>query len=388
MPQKKPDPETIPNTVPLSPEKRKIVLAGTKFLIARLKKAGKMDAELKYKDIIRNDMKIHKFIRLVRENLEIGKDLFVDADGKSVADLDTPLVCGASLSQLERMLVLTHASLVFVKPEVEVKKPAAPKKKGIFAIFGGKSDANDEPATTADHEGQRKLDEFRPYIAFAWQLPLVSGYNEHMVRAHAKVLEFDLFSLDTPAKVELIGKINPTDIRKVQKLAGEKFEEIIANDPGSVKGMSLIKSKAKLELMRKVAGDRSMDLFTRGPDILHEIMSMDENRVWALGPSVADITFPALEVLKQLKIPTLKLFMEVFRQTYGDNAPKLLREDQFVQKFLRQVVSDFVQLEAEDDLDDSRKAALGDIIAMKWKGLDTRINDWLRSKSGNAAKAA
>ncbi len=324
----------------------------------------------------------------MKENLEFGKDLFVDANDKPVFDLATPLVCGASLSQLERMLVLTHASLVFVKPEVEVIKPATKKKRGIFAFFDGKSDTEDEPATAADHEGQRKLDEFRPYIAFAWQLPLVNVYNEHMVRAHARFLEFDLFSLDTPAKVEQIGKINPTDIRKVQKLAGEKFEEIIANDPDSVKGMSMIKSKAKLELMRKVAYPRSMDLFTRGPDILHEVMTMDENRVWALGPSVADITFPALEVLKQLKIPTLKLFMEVFRETYGPNAPKLLREDHFVQKFLRQVVSDFVQLEAEDDLDDKRKAALGDIIAMKWKGLDTRINDWLRAKEGNAAKAA
>jgi hypothetical protein len=104
------------------------------------------------------------------------------------------------------------------------------------------------------------------------------------------------------------------------------------------------KSKAKLELMRTVAGTRPMDLFTRGPEILHEVMTMDENRVWALGPSVADVTFPALEVLKQLKIPTLKLFMEVFRETYGANTPKLLRADQFVQKFLRQVVSDFVQL--------------------------------------------
>jgi hypothetical protein len=388
MSQNKPDPEAIPNTVPLSPEKRKIVLAGTKFLIARLKKAGKMDDSLKYKDIIRDDKELYNFIRLVKENLDIGKDLFVDGAGKPVTDLETPLVCGASLSQLERMLVLTHASLVFVNPEDGVKKPTTAKKRGIFAIFGGKSDTGDKRATTDDHEGQRKLDEFRPYLAFAWQLPLVSGYNEHMVRAHARVLEFDLFSLDTPAKVELIGKINPTDIRNVQNLAGEKFEEIIANDPGSVKGMSLIKSKAKLELMRKVAESRSMDLFTRGPDIIHEIMSMDENRVWALGPSVADITFPALDILKQLKIPTLKLFMEVFRETYGDNAPRLLREDQFVQKFLRQVVSDFVQLEAEDDLDDSRKAALGDIIAMKWRGLDTRINDWLRSRDENAANAA
>ncbi len=72
--------------------------------------------------------------------------------------------------------------------------------------------------------------------------------------------------------------------------------------------------------------------------------------------------------------------MEVFRQTYGDNAPKLLREDQFVQKFLRQVVSDFVQLEAEDDLDDKPESGPRRYHRMKWKGWDTRINDWLRSK--------
>ena len=249
MPKDSAEEIAIPKTVSLDSEMRKIVLAGVKFLLARLKQNKVIEAETEYKDVLLTPLLMQKYLDLVRDNLDLGKDLFVDEAGNRVLDLDTPLVCGATLSEIERMLVYTCASKIFVtskKPKVIKEK----KKKG-FGFFGGKKDkdADGEAAKKLD-EGADKLAELKPHLIYAWQLPLVDAYQK-LQREHYQALGDTLLFLDTPQKVSVVAGLSPGAIADVRKLTEERFETILRVKPQAIAGMSQIKSKAKFDFLFK-----------------------------------------------------------------------------------------------------------------------------------------
>ena len=173
-----------PQTVTLDPEMRKIVLAGVKFLLARLKQNKAIEVEVEYKDILLTPLLMQKYLNLLRDNLEIGKDLFVDEVGKPVVDLETPLICGATLGEIERLLVYTSASKVFITGKK--KKVVKEKKKKGFALFGRKNESDEEDDEEIE-EGAEKLADLKPYLIYAWQLPLIDAYN-NLQREHYRAL--------------------------------------------------------------------------------------------------------------------------------------------------------------------------------------------------------
>jgi len=139
-----------PQQVSLDPEMRKIVLAGVKFLLARLKQSGLMEPQIEYRDVLLTPALMEIFIIGVKENMDIGKDLFVDESGNPVFDLTTKLVCGATLGELERLLVYTCASKIFVASK-KPKKAEEKKKKGL-GLFGGKKDKSKEKKEKKDED--------------------------------------------------------------------------------------------------------------------------------------------------------------------------------------------------------------------------------------------
>ena len=185
----------LPSAASLDPELRKIVLAGVKFLLARLRQNKLIEQNVQYRDILNSPPLMAKYIDLIRNNPEIGKDLMVDETGKPVSNSETPLVCGASLGQLERMLVYTCSSKIFIKPGDRVKKEEPKKKK--FSLFGKKSKNDSDNKKDAKSAGEAKLEEIKPYLVFAWQLNLVEAYEKYLQREHYRVLKEKLLILDS-----------------------------------------------------------------------------------------------------------------------------------------------------------------------------------------------
>jgi len=369
----------LPSAASLAPELRKIVLAGVKFLLARLRQNKLIEQNVQYRDILNSPPLMAKYIDLIRNNPEIGKDLMVDETGKPVSNSETPLVCGASLGQLERMLVYTCSSKIFIKPGDRVKKEEPKKKK--FSLFGKKSKNDSDNKKDAKSAGEAKLEEIKPYLVFAWQLNLVEAYEKYLQREHYRVLKEKLLILDSANKVRTIGGVEPHHIANVQKLTEDRFDKILKDNPGAIAGMAMIKSKGKFDFIFKITGDRIWDFFARDTQYVAEIIGADEDRIWAIGPSIADLSYENLQILRRLKLPVLKIFMEVYREVFGKMASKFLIEDEFGPKFLKPIVEEFVELTTGDDTTDDQKNAVGDIMALKWDALKNRIAEWYKEVS-------
>tara|TARA_B100000315_G_scaffold260520_1_gene322559 strand:+ start:8373 stop:9587 length:1215 start_codon:yes stop_codon:yes gene_type:complete len=367
-----------PQQANLDPEMRKIVLAGVKFLLARLKQNGLMEPEIEYRDVLLTPALMEKFINGVKENMEIGKDLFVDESGNRVFDLETTLVCGATLGELERLLVYTCASKIFITPKTSKKVEEKEKKKKRFGLFGGKKDkAADKKKADKVNEGADKLAELKPHLIFSWQLPLVEAYNK-MRREHYCALGETLLFLDTPKKVCIVAGLNPGEISSVRKLTDERFEKILRMKPQAIAGMSQIKSKSKFDFIFKTAKDRVFDFFAREQQYIAEIIGVHEDFTWALDESVADMSIESLPIMVRLKMPFLKIFMEVFREEFGDFAKIALREPEFAPVYLKPVVEEFVNLMSGDDLDENKEDSVGSIAALKWRGQKEDILKWYK----------
>jgi hypothetical protein len=364
-----------PQQVSLDPEMRKIVLAGVKFLLARLKQSGLMEPQIEYRDVLLTPALMEIFIIGVKENMDIGKDLFVDESGNPVFDLTTKLVCGATLGELERLLVYTCASKIFVASK-KPKKAEEKKKKGL-GLFGGKKDKSKEKKEKKPNEGADKLEELKPHLIYSWQLPLVDAYNK-MQREHYKALGETLLFLDTPKKVRIVATLNPGAISSVRTLTEERFETILRVKPQAIAGMSQIKSKVKFDFIFKTAKKRVFDFFAREQQYIAEILGVHEDFTWALDESVADMSMESLPILVRLKMPFLKVFMKVFRDEFGDFTKLVLREPDFAPIYLKPVVEEFVEL-MSGEFNEDQEDSVGTIVELKWRGQKEDIINWYKA---------
>ena len=114
---------------------------------------------------------MEKYIELLRDNMDLAKDLFVDETGKPITDMETPLVCGASLGQLERMLVYTCGGKVFINTGIKVK--VEPKKEQRLGLFSKLFKKNPKALRIPKSDGEAKLEDLKPFLVYAWQLQLV-----------------------------------------------------------------------------------------------------------------------------------------------------------------------------------------------------------------------
>jgi hypothetical protein len=119
--------------------------------------------------------------------------------------------------------------------------------------------------------------------------------------------------------------------------------------------------------------------FARDQQYIAEILGVHENFVWALDESVADMSMESLPVLIRLKMPFLKLFMEVFREEFTDFSKIILREPQFAPTYLKPVVEEFYNLLSGDTLDEDKEDSVGAIVALKWRGQKDDILSWYKN---------
>ena len=94
-----------------------------------------------------------------------------------------------------------------------------------------------------------------------------------------------------------------------------------------------------------------------------------------LDESIADMSMESLPILVLLKILFLKVFMEVFRDEFGDFAKLVLREPEFATIYLTPVVEefgDFMSVDFNEDQEDS----VGTNVELKWRSQKDEIIKW------------
>ena len=94
-----------------------------------------------------------------------------------------------------------------------------------------------------------------------------------------------------------------------------------------------------------------------------------------LDESIADMSMESLPILVLLKILFLKVFMDVFRDEFGDFAKLVLRELEFATIYLKPVVEKFIDL-MSGDFDEDQEDSVGTNVEFKWRGQKDEIIKW------------
>ncbi|MDP6258017.1 MAG: hypothetical protein QGH63_02885 [Rhodospirillales bacterium] len=102
---------------------------------------------------------------------------------------------------------------------------------------------------------------------------------------------------------------------------------------------------------------------------------MYEDFAWVLDESIADTSMESLPILVLLKILFLKVFMEVFRDEFGDFAKLVLREPEFATIYLTPVVEEFGDF-MSGDFNEDQEDSVGTNVELKWRGQKDEIIKW------------
>ena len=369
----------IPRQLSLEREMKDLVLAAAKFMLGRFQENGLIGNEVGYRDLVRQPDLMEQFIEVFKANLHLAEDIAVDTAGNPAEDTDTMLVCGATLAELERMIVYTCAGKVFAA--VTQLRRDDPKKtdngkKEKFGLFGRLKGSRSKPKKSKMNVGALKLEELRPYLAFSWQLPLLETYAHFMQREHLRELKEALLVLDTAEKLETVAEFDPGDVGRARKIADDRFLEMLHTAPGAIGTISQLGQISQFKSLAGASGDRVWDLFQRDFEFVSGILRLDEDLVWAIGPSIVDVCANSITSLKRLKPAILKLFIPVFCEVFADDSGTLLGADGFAAQFLDAIVTELGEMNVSGELTEVSEGALADVIAMKLETAKPEILSW------------
>lgn len=352
---------TIQPSATLNPDTKKIILGAAKLLLLRYKQKNLLPPTAEYADLLRSAELMGKFMRIFRAQREIAKDVTLDPRGAMVTDDTTVLACGPTLGQIERMLVYTCASKVFA---ADGPTPTPPPV----------ADPNLKPDPVLTPARQRLLAEYKPYLAFDWQLELLEAYKQ-LKADLVQSLGPDLLYIKRAQDLMALSACDAVDVKKARVVVEDRFGEMIKTRASAIPGLALVTKKSSFATVSRVCGSRVWDFFAADRQMVVEVLAQPSDWMAAFGPNLADLSMPTIIELKALPPDMLKGFMEVFIATFGSDVGGLLNDAKFGREILRPVVDSFRQARAakgSSDADAIRMAA-----ELKWNALKPRVVAWL-----------
>ena len=100
------------------------------------------------------------------------------------------------------------------------------------------------------------------------------------------------------------------------------------------------------------------------------------------------MSMESLPVISRLKMPFLKVFMEVFREEFGDFAKLILREPEFATAHLKPIIEEFVNMMSGDSMADDKEDAVANIVSLKWRGQKDDVLEWYKTLKQEQKEAA
>ncbi|MBF0304945.1 MAG: hypothetical protein HQL41_04760 [Alphaproteobacteria bacterium] len=349
----------LPASVELDPEVKKRVIGGVKAMLLRLQQAGFV-RPAEYGAVIGNASTLLEFVNAYRAHRDQGAEIALDAQGAPVRDDWTPLACGVNLAQVEQMLVFTCAKRMFAEAEGKPKAAAPVAEKG--GLFRKKPDAVAAPQKT---DGDRKLDELKHWIAFAWQLPLIKYYFFLFERGQLAELGRDITLFRTQDELQMIASFDVVKLRKARKVAGSDLTRALAANPRCVYGLNWW-GERRYPLFLEAMRDRVWHFYARDEDYFELVEEVDRERVMLYGPLLADLAPEALTALNRLAIDRLPLFLSTFLAELGKGSERLLADSGFARNHLDPICRTFADHELEKD-------KFVEVVALKCKALELTL---------------
>lgn len=343
--------QQLPEVVDFDESAKNRIIEAIKIILRRMAEAGLWRSSIVYEELLDNPALIEFFIVRLGKNLEIASDFMVDAAGNPVLDRDTKLTCGYTLSEIERGLVVTCAKHSWSMVTRQDLKTAEGLRETIIPK------------------------EIRPYLCFRWQLPLLQAYASSMDSEHAAMLGSRLLWLRSADAVEAVGKTPVEAIDRLQKTAGDKFEELLRSTPTVVRGLHMC-SDSQFHLLHRLAGDDVWRLLAGEPKVVGELLRTSEDRLEIMALVIADISWSNLNALRDIRTTTLAPLLETFYAAFGKYAPKLMAKDEFTRAFLADIVRTFGSRNTSVE---AQRAELASDAKMKWSALRPKIAQWYKT---------
>ena len=345
----------LPEVVDFNKDAKELIIASVKTVLKRMADAKIWRSTTVYDELLNHPPLVGHFIRVFTKHKELAEDLLVDAAGSPVTDFDTKLVCGYTLSEIERGLVVTCA-------------------KRSWAMVLGK----DLKAAEAEELRNSIIPkEIRRYLCYRWQLPLLESYGRYLDDEHVSALGTNMLCLKSPETVQAVGETPVAAIARMRDLAGDDFETVFATTPAAVRGLNRCNDE-EFATFQRLAGDEIWRMMSNDPKVISMLKQIGEDRLEVLGPLVADISLANLKSLVDLQVTTMAPIVETFQKAYGKYAGKLLALDAFATAFLNDLARNFRSRNTSHPDD---QAMVASDANMKWMAMRAKVADWYRGQN-------
>ena len=356
----------LPPPIEISVETKRGVIDGLKKLIEIYRTEGLVDDSVTYQHVIHDPDVLYNFIKTYKGNQAPGESIVVGKNGKPVTDFSAPLVCGISLAQVEQLLVKTCARYVLEldsKEDEEIVTKTVTKTR--FLIF--KTTEQVESKVGGGFE-ERKVRLLTRFMAFDWQLPLLSAYAE---LNSAQLVELDEALIALPT-AEFIRDLVPFDqamLQKIKAIVGNDFTSLLSTRPAAIPGI-VTWSKDMYEFYRTVMGDRAYDFFCRDKNFFMVCASLDKPLARIYGDVLAYIAAENLMEMQRLNIDKADVLIAAMKFAFGDKISLILSHPGFAKDILRKLVESLLHITQE-------KAQLAISAQITCKAIAPQVLDWL-----------
>lgn len=364
----------LPQSVELEPQAKKRLLGAIKTVLSRLGEKGKLKQGLDYTDMLGRPLQLQAFIETFRANRVIAADLLVDEAGRPVSREDMPLVCGLSLAQICQMLVYTCAKRMFVDNDTDTKPPQASSK--LVTLFRRN---NPPPQPMAKSEGERKLADLKPLLAFDWQLPLLKYYYFFLDRRQITELGQDLLVLREPEQIELVAAFDATKIKAARRLAQGEFPEVLTRFPAAIQGLSRA-GDMHFAFFQEVCDRRVWAFYARDLDYIDQVTEVDKSVLRAIGPLLADTSLETVDALSRLQADRIGQMLEGFYGIFRGDLADILGDAAFGRQTLLPFVLRFTGLDWDPN-------QFIHVVELKCTAMKPMLDVWLeRKRAGLSAE--
>ena len=337
---------TLPPPVDIDNDTKKAIIDGLKRVLAVFQEAGHLPADIVYQHLIADPGLLTAFVQCFNDHRDLADSIVRPHEGDGpVRDDDQMLACQVSLNQIQQLLVRTCAKKVFEGERARETVTETVTRKS-FLFF--KKTEQVEVQRTADPVEERKIREITRYVAFAWQLPLLAAYRDHLTYPQLIEIGEDLVALRRAEDVAALGQYEPAVLKKVKQSTGPDFAEILAHRPHAIGGIA-IWNKDMYEFIHKTLGDKAWTFFARDANFFNVVAAMDKATIKVFGDILCYISASNLEEFQRMNIDKCEVLAIALRNAFGDKLPLVLRVPNFGKEVLRKVVDNLLHATQDKD---------------------------------------
>jgi hypothetical protein len=360
----------LPPPIEISNETKRGVIDGLKKVIEVFQAKEVLSRDTGYKDVIHKPDVLHAFIQTYKANMALAAEIVVDQAGNPVTDADATLACGISLAQVQQLLVKTCARYFLeqdTRSQEEIVTETVTKKRFLFF----KTTEQVERKTGGGFD-ERKVRELSRYMAFDWQLPLLSAYSELNSIQLMELGEFIIF-LRTEQSIREFASLDPQVIKKAKATAGADFPIAVAVRPGSIAGIATW-SKDMYGFYRQTLGDSAFEFFSRDKAFYMVCAALEKPAARIYGDVLCYIAADNLEEMQRLNMDKADVLIAAMKFAFGDKIRAILSRPAFAKDVLRKLVESLLHVEQE-------KSQLAISAQITCKAIAPQVMDWLAKQS-------